>query len=322
MITAPEISVITPLYNERENLIPLIKEIEDALKPTGRSFEVIAVDDGSRDGSTQLLKELVKEKSFLRGIFFRRNAGQTAAFDAGFRHASGKIIVTLDSDLQNDPHDIPKMISILEEGFDLVAGWRKNRQDDFVLRKIPSWTANRVIRSVTKTRIHDLGCSLKVYRKEITDELRLYGEMHRFIGPLVEGVGGRVAEFVVNHRSRTAGQSKYGLSRTFKVLLDLLTVWFMRSYQTKPIYIFGGTGLMMLGLSVFISAYVLWEKFVQGIWVHKNPLFLISIMFTLIGVLFIALGLISEIIVRTYFESQGKSPYILAETAGFTGHNR
>jgi glycosyltransferase involved in cell wall biosynthesis len=317
MLSKPEISVITPLYNERENLAPLVEEIEKALAPTGRSFELIAIDDGSTDGSTALLKDLISKKSFLRGVFFRKNAGQTAAFDAGFRHASGKIIVTMDSDLQNDPKDIPPMIALLEQGYDFVAGWRKDRKDGFFLRKIPSRIANRMIRKVTKTKIHDLGCSLKVYRKEITDELRLYGEMHRFIGPLVEGVGGKVAEFVVNHRARSAGTSKYGLSRTFKVMLDLLTVWFMRSYQTKPIYVFGGTGFAMLGLGAITAAYVLWDKFGNGVWVHKNPLFLIAIMFTLIGVLFVGIGLIAEIIMRTYFESQGKSTYFLAETKGF-----
>ena len=313
-----DLSLIIPVYNERENLLPLLEEIEAALAPLGRSFEVIVVDDGSRDGSAELVRELVGRKPYLRAVFFRRNCGQTAAFDAGFRRASGRLVVTMDADLQNDPLDIPRLIAALEEGgYDFVTGWRRQRRDNLWLRMIPSWVANALVRRVTGARVHDLGCSLKVYRREITDELRLYGEMHRFIAVLVAGAGARVGELEVNHRPRRAGRSKYGLTRTAKVLLDLLTVWFMQRYQTKPIYIFGGVGLLSLLASGVLYAWVLYEKLVEGVWVHKNPLFLIGMMFTLMGVQFLVLGLIAEIMVRTYFESQDKTAYVVAGTAGF-----
>jgi len=313
-----DISLILPVYNERENLPPLLEEIEKALVPLGRGFEVIAVDDGSRDGAAELLRDLVGQKPYLRAVFFRFNCGQTAAFDAGFRRASGRLVVTMDADLQNDPHDIPRLIAMLQEGgYDFVTGWRRRRQDNYWLRLIPSRAANALVRLVTGARIHDLGCSLKVYRREITDELRLYGEMHRFITVLVAGAGARVGEVEVNHRPRRAGRSKYGLSRTVKVLLALLTVWFLQRYQSKPIHIFGGVGLLSLLASGILYAVVLYEKLVEGVWVHRNPLFLIAMMFTLMGVQFLVLGLIAEIIVRTYFESQDKTAYVVAGTAGF-----
>ena len=312
-----DITVVLPVYNERDNLRPLLTEVEQALAPLQRSYEVIAIDDGSRDGSVQILEELAREKPYLNVVFLRQNFGQAAAFDAGFRHASGKIIVTLDSDLQNDPADIPKMIRLLEDGNDFVSGWRKNRKDGFFLRTIPSRMANTLIRLVTKTKVHDLGCSLKVFRREITDELKLYGEMHRFIAVLVESFGARVAELEVNHRPRHTGVSKYGILRTFKVLLDLITVWFMRGYHTKPIYLFGGAGFGMLTFSFLSSAYVLYEKFYRDVWVHKNPLFIISMIFGLVGVQFIGMGIIAELIIRTYYESQYKSSYSISRTLGF-----
>lgn len=312
-----DITVIVPVLDEKDNLRPLVDELDEVLGATGKTYEIIAVDDGSRDGSRELLKTIVAERLSLKAIFFRRNSGQTAAFDAGFRSASGRIVVTMDADLQNDPHDIPAMINKLEEGFDLVSGWRKERKDGLVLRRLPSVIANALIRWITKAPIHDLGCSLKVYRKEITDELRLYGEMHRFIAPLAESMGARIAEVVVNHRARRAGVSKYGLSRTVKVLLDLLTVWFMRGFQTKPIYVFGGGGLALLALGFFTALVVLWEKLADSIWVHRNPLFLIAIMFTVTGAQFLGTGLIAEIMVRTYFESQHKVAYSISERLGF-----
>jgi len=312
-----DISVVVPIFDEQDNLRPLLDELESVLRPTGKTFEIIAVDDGSRDGSRKLLRELAKKRPELKLIFFRRNSGQTAAFDAGFRNASGRVVVTMDADLQNDAHDIPAMIDKLEEGYDLVSGWRRKRKDGFILRRLPSVIANALIRRVTRAPIHDLGCSLKVYRKEITDELRLYGEMHRFIAPLAESMGARIAEMEVNHRPRHAGSSKYGLSRTIKVMLDLLTVWFMTSFQTKPIYVFGGGGLALMGLGFVTSMVVLWQKFADGVWVHRNPLFLIAIMFTVMGVQFLGIGLIAEIMVRTYFESQHKTAYSISETANF-----
>jgi len=317
---AIELSIILPMYDEVDNVVPLLGEIEEALKlPGGGStpFEVIAVDDGSRDGTRELLRKLCKEKAYLRVVLFRRNSGQSAAFDAGFRAASGRIVVTMDADRQNDPKDIPRLVAKLEEGFDLVTGWRKDRKDGMFLRKVPSKIANAFIRWVTGTKIHDLGCSLKVYRREITDEIRLYGEMHRFLVPLAEHQGARVTELEVGHRARTAGTSKYGLSRTVKVLLDLLTVWFFRRYQTKPIYVFGGAGFAMLGTSVALASYVLYQKLALDVWVHRNPLFSLAAFSALLGVQSLGMGLLAEIIVRTYFESQGRSPYPIAERLGF-----
>jgi glycosyltransferase involved in cell wall biosynthesis len=312
-----DISVIVPIYNEVENLTPLIVEIEGVLDPTGKSYEIIAVDDGSDDGSTELLKKLAAEHANVRAVFFRKNSGQAAAFDAGFRNASGDVVVTMDADLQNDPSDIPALIEKLDTGFDVVTGWRKDRKDGAILRKIPSRIANRMIRRMTGTKVHDLGCSLKVYRKHVTDEMRLYGEMHRFISVLAASQGAKIGEMVVNHRARRAGVSKYGIRRTVKVLLDLMTVSFLRGYQTKPIYVFGTLGMMMFGTGTLLSAYVLWEKYDEGVWVHRNPLFMIAIMLFLMAFQFVGTGILAEVIVRTYFESQDKTAYTIASRAGF-----
>jgi glycosyltransferase involved in cell wall biosynthesis len=312
-----DISVVLPIYNERENLVPLVDEIAAVLQPTGKSFEIIAVDDGSRDDSPAILRQLAAERPYVKAILFRRNAGQSAAFDAGFQAASGALVVTMDADRQNDPHDIPLLIAKLDEGYDLVTGWRKNRKDGMFLRKLPSKVANALIRKVTGTKIHDLGCSLKVYRKDLTDEMRLYGEMHRFISVLADGMGARVGEVVVNHRPRVAGRSKYGLMRTVKVMLDTTTIWFMRRYQMKPIYVFGGLGLLMLMIATGISAYVLYEKLADHIWVHRNPLFLIAVTSALMGVQSIGTGILAELIVRTHFESQRKTAYAIAARVGF-----
>ena len=313
-----DLSVVLPIFNERDNLEPLFDEIDKALAPSGLDYEIIAVDDGSRDGSRKWLRERASAQGRIRLVAFRRNCGQAAAFDAGFRHARGRIVATLDADLQNDPADIPKLIAMLEKDeLDVVTGWRADRKDGMFLRKVPSRIANALIRRVTGTRVHDLGCSLKVYRKEITDEIRLYGEMHRFLVPLAEQQGARVGEMVVHHRARHAGTSKYGLGRTVKVLIDLVTVWFLHRYQTKPSYVFGGAGLAMLTLSLSTAAWVLWEKLGHGVWVHRNPLFLIAIVLGLLGAQSIGLGLLAEIVVRTYFESQGRSPYPVAERVGF-----
>lgn len=313
-----DISLVLPIYNELENLAPLIEEIEGVLDATGKSYEIIAVDDGSDDGSVELLKKLAKEHPHLRAVFFRKNSGQAAAFDAGFRNASGDVVVTMDADLQNDPRDIPALIEKLETGgYDLVTGWRKDRKDGALLRKIPSRIANRMIRRMTGTKVHDLGCSLKVYRKHVTDEMRLYGEMHRFISVLAASQGAKIGEMVVNHRARRAGVSKYGIRRTIKVLLDLMTVSFLRGYQTKPIYVFGTLGMLMFGAGTLLSALVLWEKYDEGVWVHRNPLFMVAIMLFLMAFQFVGTGILAEVIVRTYFESQDKTAYTIASRAGF-----
>ena len=263
------------------------------------------------------MRKLATERAAPKAIFFRHNFGQTAAFDAGFRAAAGAMIVTMDGDLQNDPRDIARMLNRPEEGYDMVAGWRRNRQDALVLRKVPSRIANWLIRKATGTPIHDLGCSLRAYRREVTEELRLYGEMHRFISVLAHNMGANLAEVEVYHRPRRAGVSKYGLRRTVKVVLDLLTVMFMRRYQTKPIYVFGGFGFLVASLSTVIYACVRGEKVHDGVWVHRNPLFLVGVMSALVGVQLLATGLIAELIIRTYYESQDKRAYSVASRAGF-----
>ncbi len=313
------LSVVVPVYNEVENLEALLEELSGVLLAEPRTFEVIVVDDGSRDGTSELLRKLTVDRPWLRAVFLRRNFGQTAAFDAGFRATSGEIVATIDGDLQNDPRDIPAMIAKLDEGFDMVAGWRRKRSDAMILRKIPSRIANWMIRKVTGTRIHDLGCSLRLYRREVTEELRLYGEMHRFISVLADSMGARIAEVEVNHRARRAGTSKYGLKRTVKVVLDLMTVVFMRRYQAKPIYVFGGLGLGMMFASAVMAGVVLWEKMQEGVWVHRNPLFILAAVAALVGVQLLATGIVAELVIRTYYESQGKSAYSVRDRAGFGG---
>ena len=315
----PHVSIVLPVRNERECLVGLLQEIELALGNTDSSFEIIAVDDGSTDGSRELLLQLAAENPVLRVVCLRRNYGQSAAMDAGFRAASGDVIVTLDADGQNDPADIPRLLDLLErEGLDLVAGERVNRKDGFLPRTLPSRIANFLIRRVTRTRLRDLGCALKVYRRAVIDELHLYGEMHRFIAVLIEGMGARTAQIPVNHRPRTRGRSKYGITRTFKVLLDLLTVWFLRGLQTKPIYLFGGVGMLLMGSAMALSGYVLFEKLFRGVFVHRNPLFTLSMVMAIMAIQFLGMGLIAEMIVRTYFESQHKAHYLIANSAGFS----
>ena len=311
-----DLSVILPIHNELENLEPLLDEI-DATLAAGGGYEIVAVDDGSTDGSAELLERLSAKHAALKVVLLRRNFGQTAAFSAGFKFATGDVLVTMDSDRQNDPKDIPALLKEIENGADYVTGWRRDRKDRYLLRKFPSMIANGLIRRVTGTRFKDLGCSLKAYRREIVEELSLYGEMHRFIGPIVEGMGARVAEIPVNHRPRVAGQSKYGLMRTFKVLLDLLTVWFMNSFQTKPIYVFGGAAGGLLAASAALVAYVGYQKLALAVWVHKNPLFLIAIVFALMGVQLLGMGLLAELQIRTYFESRERKAYSVRKSIGF-----
>lgn len=316
------LSVILPICNERDNIEPLVNDLEAVFIEHKRTFEVICVDDGSKDGTREILERLAKEKSFLKVILFRRNYGQTAAFDAGFRAASGEIIISMDSDRQYDVRDIPRMIQMVEEeAYDFVSGWRRNRRDNVFLRTLPSKIANWIVRKVTKSRIHDLGCSLKVYRREVTDELRIYGEMHRFINVLVEDIGGKVGEVEVTHLPRPAGESKYGLSRTFKVLLDLMTVWFLTRFRTKPIYVFGSIGGVLVSLAVAVTVVVLWQKFAFEVKVHRNPLFVIGAVVGLLGFQFFGIGLLAEMMARTYFEASRKLPYIVSRRLNFSSNS-
>lgn len=304
-----QVSIVLPIHNEQDNIEPVIDEIFTVLKTHGIAPEVIAVDDGSTDQSLERLKSLLPRYKDIRVFSFRRNQGQAAAFDAGFRLATSPVIVTMDADGQNDPADIPKLLKYIGEGYDLVTGRRAKRKDGLLLRKIPSLIANAIIRMVTRTSATDLGCSLKAYRREITEDLMLYGEMHRFVSILGEMQGARLYEVDVNHRPRTRGESKYGLMRTFKVLFDLMTVWFFMNYQTKPSYVFGGLSFFSLISSFGLSLFVIYEKYFEGIFVHRNPLFIIAIVLFMIGIQFIVFGFLAEILVRTYYESQSKRPY-------------
>jgi len=321
-MSKPSISIIVPIFNELENLLALADEIFSVMSKDVYPFEIIFIDDGSRDGGGELLRELAMERPYVKVLTFRTNFGQTAAFDAGFRHATGDFIVTMDGDGQNDPHDIPAMIRILESGWDCVAGWRQKRHDGLWLRVLPSKIANSMIRRLMGTQLHDLGCSLKVFKKVITDELQLYGEMHRFIGVLVEKNGARVTEYIVNHRARRAGESKYSLNRTFKVLLDLVTVWFLHSYRSKPIYVFGGIGGGLISVSFLMSFTVLWQKIMLDAKVHRNPLFTVAVFFSVVGIQFIVLGLLAELLIRTYFEAKDQRPYTISESIGFEANQR
>jgi glycosyltransferase involved in cell wall biosynthesis len=309
-----DISVIVPFYNERENLAQLHKELVAALEPLGKVFEIIIVDDGSVDGSNKLLEQLACNDSRVKVVQFTRNFGQTAAMSAGFDFASGRIYVAIDADNQNDPADIPRLLKKLEEGYDVVSGWRKNRHDKFLTRRLPSMIANRLLSLVTGIKLKDYGCSLKAYRAEYIDAIDLYGEMHRFIPAYAHMAGARVAEIEVGHRPRTRGKSKYGLTRIFKVLMDLITVKFLISYAKKPSYLFGGLGSLLCVAGIAAGFEVIIEKYVSGTFAHKNPFLLLAIFLFLIGVQLILMGLIAELLVRTYHESQGKPIYLVKET--------
>jgi glycosyltransferase involved in cell wall biosynthesis len=308
---ADKISIVVPIYNERENIIALVDALASAMEPTGENYEVLLINDGSTDGTESLLNPLPEKDSRIRVIHFRRNFGQTAAMAAGFDHASGNILIPMDADLQNDPEDIPAILAKLREGYDVVSCWRKERQDAYLSRKIPSWLANKLISYISKVPLHDYGCTLKGYRREVVEHVRLYGEMHRFIPIYASWVGAKVAEIPVRHHPRTFGKSKYGLSRTFKVILDLITVKLLGSYSTKPMYFFGGIGLFSCIGGFLCSLITLIEKYGYQVKAHNNPLLLLSIFLFIVGVQFILMGLIAELIMRTYFESQNKTPYIV-----------
>jgi glycosyltransferase involved in cell wall biosynthesis len=304
------LSLIIPVYNEQDNLPFLFEAIYKVMNSINQSWEVILVDDGSQDNSLSVLKEYAqKDAQHIRVISFRRNFGQTAAIAAGLDYAQGEIIVLLDADMQNDPADIPMMLAKLDEGYDLVSGWRKSRKDNALTRNLPSMIANRLISQVTGVHLHDYGCTLKAYRRDVLEGFRLYGEMHRFIPVYANSVGAKITEMPVNHHPRKFGKTKYGLERTAKVILDLFTVKFLVSYASKPIYLFGGAGGFLMVVSTFIMLYLFMRRIFFLVAIANSPLLQMSAMFFILGFQSILLGLIAELLVRTYHESQRKPTY-------------
>ena len=316
-IGAPEISVFLPVYNEEPNLLPLHAKLDAALKSLGRSAEIVYVDDGSTDGSLKILREIADLDPRVRVVVLRRNYGQTAAMAAGIDAAKGKVLIPMDADLQNDPADIKRLLQKLDEGYDVVSGWRKNRKDKMITRKIPSTIANRLISWIGGVPLHDYGCSLKAYRRESLQDVRLYGEMHRFIPIYAAWAGARVTEIPVEHHARTMGKSKYGLSRTLKVVFDLMTIKFMASYQTKPIYVFGSFGMLAFAVSILSGLYAVFLKLVHKADFVQTPLPILSVVMFAVGVQFLLMGLLAEMLVRTYHESQAKTIYAVRERLGF-----
>lgn len=319
MPPSADLSVVVPVYNEQANLKDLHAELAAALKATGRSYEILMVDDGSTDGSPETLEELSRSDPALRVIVFRRNFGQTAAIAAGIEHARGRVLVTIDADLQNDPADIGRLLAALDSGADVASGFRARRRDPWLTRRVPSWIANRLISSVTGVPLRDYGCTLKAYRNEVLRDVHIYGEMHRFLPAVVSWRGAKVVELEVNHRPRTRGRSKYGLSRTFKVLLDLVTVKFLGSYSAKPIHFFGGFGLAALAAGFATIGVLTYLKFSTGVSMIQSPLLLLSALFVIIGFQSILMGLLAELSIRTYYESQRKPPYVVRRTINLDG---
>jgi glycosyltransferase involved in cell wall biosynthesis len=322
----PELSLFLPVLDEEDNLRPMHAKISEALAELGRTAEVIYVDDGSTDASLETLRGIAAGDERVRVISLRRNYGQTAAMSAGIDASRGAILIPMDADLQNDPKDIARLLEKLEEGYDVVSGWRKNRQDKMISRKLPSQIANRVISWIGGVHLHDYGCSLKAYRRDVLQDVRLYGEMHRFIPIYASWAGARVTEIPVDHHARTMGRSKYGISRTVKVIFDLMTIKFMAEYHTKPIYVFGTFGFIALFISIVSGLYAIFLKFSQYLGFPQfhadfveTPLPILSIVMFAISVQFVLMGLLAEMLVRTYHESQDKAIYAVREKIGFGG---
>ncbi len=307
-----DVSVVVPLLNEQDNIEPLYEQITQVLSGV-YDYEIIFVDDGSTDGSFDVLSRLQKADPHVRVIQLRKNFGQTAAMSAGFVYSRGGKIVAIDADLQNDPADIPRMIDKLNEGYDVVSGWRKKRHDKPLTRIYPSIAANWLIARITGVKLHDFGCTLKAYRKDVIAETKLYGEMHRFIPALASWSGDKICEMVVNHRPRTAGSAKYGLGRTFKVILDLITVKFLVSFSTKPIYIFGGLGMMTVFGSVVCGLIVVYQKLFSNFSMNRNALFYLTVLLIIASIQFVLMGLLAEMLVRIYHESQNRPTYVIKE---------
>ena len=313
-MSAPlDLSVVVPLYNEEESLPHLVEQLLAALRPSGERFELVLVNDGSSDRTAEVLERLSQDIPELVGVLLRKNYGQTAAMAAGFDVAQGEVIVSLDGDLQNDPADIPMLLAKLREGYDLVSGWRHQRQDAALQRKLPSKIANRLIGRVTGVRLHDYGCSLKAYRRDVLSDMRLYGELHRFLPALAFIEGARITEVKVNHRARQFGSSKYGIDRTFRVLMDLLTVWFMKRFLTRPMYVFGFGGLIAILTSLVASTYLLVIK-LMGSDIGNRPLLTLAVVLGLAGIQLFCFGLLGELQIRTYHESQDRPIYRIRET--------
>jgi glycosyltransferase involved in cell wall biosynthesis len=309
-----KVSIIVPVYNEEESLGLLYAAVEKSANTMGLPWELILVDDGSKDSSRKRIEEIVSaHKGQVSAVILRRNFGQTAAIAAGIDNSSGEIIVLLDADLQNDPADIPLMVAKLQEGYDLVSGWRHNRKDTFLTRTLPSRVANWIISSVTGVKLHDYGCTLKAYRREVLTGFRLYGEMHRFIPVYANSVGAKITEVKVHHHERKYGKAKYGLERTFKVILDLFTVKFLTAYANKPIYLFGGTGMALITVSFFTLLILAIRRITAKISPFSSPLFTIAVMIAIMGFQSILMGLIAELLSRTYHESQNKPVYTVRE---------
>lgn len=317
MLQEVDISVVIPIYNEEENIPILYKKLKDVLsklqEKDGKSYEIIFVNDGSKDRSWDIIKDIAKEDKSVIGVNFRRNFGQTAAMSAGFEVANGKVIITMDGDLQNDPEDIPKLLEKIEEGYDIVSGWRKDRKDTFINRTLPSKIANWLISKVTGVHLHDYGCSLKAYNSEIAKNLDFYGEMHRFLPALAKPLGAKVVEIPVKHHPRVYGKSKYGISRTFKVIIDLVLVKFLLDYRTKPLRVFGGLGFILSMVGFLIMFYLSCQKLCFGESIGDRPLLTFGVLMFITGIQLVSTGIVAELITRTYFESQGKRPYIIKE---------
>ena len=316
------LSVIVPVYNEESNLSEFTDSLLAVLNDLENPAEVIFVNDGSVDGSADLLDEMAGKSSMIKVVHFRRNFGQTAAMMAGLDFSSGDIIVPIDADMQNDPRDIPKLLDRLGEGYDLVSGWRKNRKDDKLRRNLPSWVANRLISKISGVKLHDYGCTLKAYRRSVIEDVRLYGEMHRFLPIYASWAGARTTELPVTHHPRTAGESKYGLERVLKVPLDLIVVKFLSDYSQKPIYVFGGFGLFSHLLALITFAVMVYLKYWGGKSFIETPLPILAALFVLMGVMSMLMGLIAELSVRTYHESQDKSTYSVKKTVNFDDGNQ
>ena len=308
-----ELSIVIPVYNEEENIEPLVSELTTVLSRLQQTYEIVIVDDGSRDGTFAKLRVLLAQRPELTIMRLKRNFGQTAAVAAGLAHAGGEVVILMDGDGQNDPADIPAMLAKLAEGNDLVAGWRFNRQDPFLNRRLPSMIANRLISWATQVKLHDYGCTLKVMRRTVAKDLRLYGEMHRFIPALAYERGAQIAELKVNHRPRLRGQTKYGISRTLRVILDLLTVKFLNTYSTRPAHVFGPIGIVSGVVGFVLSLHLTIQKFVYEVDIGGRPLLLLAVLLIFIGFQFVTMGLLGEMLARTYHESQDRPVYVVGE---------